>query len=687
MEHYLIATGTAWWLALIKFIAASLLAFLLPGSLCLSSKMKSRPPFVYFTLSILVGLVLWAWQEFLFGYLRFRDLSYLYLLAVFLISAARFKTAPLKRLFSSSKRGATFVSHLKKADLFLGFLVVLGVFIQVFPLWNNGTVSPQQGLVFKGGNTEDNLWHASLTWEIVKRFPPSGPGLPDTLMKNYHYWSNLTIASLIRVFKLPLFPTQFHFFPLLISLLLGLTAISFAKILNFNKTTTRLLVFFNYFGGDLIYLFRIVLGRGPNFFSMSSLEDGTKFLYNPPRAFSFVIALGGMALFYSWQKKKKTSLGLLSMLLLASTTGFKIYTSLFFGPGILCLALVSLFKRNWRNTLVFTTFFLLSALIYLPSNTEAGGLIWAPFSIVNNFIVQPDLGLDCWEMARQIFLADGKHLHNLIFETGFTLIFLVGILGTKLAGFIQSPIFLIRKLGPDLVFLVVSGMVTSLGGGLFFVQTTGGANTFNFLVSAFLFGSILAAISITYWQTKLPRCLGFLLTFLVVLTTIPRVSYETVFNIKDLFQKEGFLISRDELDLYRLIHQDPSPLFTVAVDPDHNLGRNTPYVSLFLDQSLLLSGPGLLKHFGLNIESKKRSQDLIFQTGNEKILARELLAHQVKYILLYEHHRLQATQAAFFSDEVLQNQRGKVIRVDQEKLRNRFSKIYKMILRINQLSV
>ncbi len=498
-------------------------------------------------------------------------------------------------------------------------------------------------------------------------------------MNNYHFWSNLVIASLVRVFRLPLFPAQFHFFPLLISYLLGFSTVAFWDILNFNKVVTRFLVFLNYFGGDLIYLLLIFLKRGPNYFIMSSLEDGTKFLYNPPRAFSLIIALAGISIFSLWLKSKKDLLGFLSIFLLASTIGFKIYTSLFFVPGIFFLALISLFRHNWKKLFILATFPLIAILIYLPTNSQAGGLIWTPFSIVNNFIVQPSLGLESLERARIIFLNDKKYLHNLIFEIVFTGIFLIGILGTKILGFFQSVSFVVKKLGKELTLLLITGIFSSLFVGLFFIQVTGGANTFNFLVSVFFFLSIFASLSISFWKEKLPKYLFWIFIILIIILTTPRVTYETFHNLKNFFNPRGFLLTNEELELYKLINNQSLSFHKTAIDPMHWLGRNTPYVSLFLNQPLIVSGNGLLKHFRIDISKEEKSQSLIFNNSNEVVVAKELFTNQIGHIVLYENHSLRATESAYFTTVLAKNNAGAVLKVNRERLLERlnFFKIQK----------
>lgn len=668
MTDELVAVGFDWWLEFFKFILAVGVAFYIPGSFFLTS--KTRLNFlVRATLSVLIGLVLWGWQEFIFGYLSLRNLSHAYLtvfLLIWLLKNRRKITG--FSLFAQLNRLWT----IGKTNWLLVLIIFLGVLSQTFSLWHNGVFTKNNDLVFAGGNIEDNLWHASLTDQIVKHFPPLAPGFPGVLIKNYHYWSNLVIGSLVRVFKLPLFPAQFHFFPLLVALLLGASALSLAEVINLNQKTTRFFVFFNYFGGDLIYLIQIIFKQGSKIFSMSSLEDGTKFLYNPPRAFSWIIALGGLTLLALWQKEKKHFFGFLSMFLLASTIGFKIYTGLFFAGGIALLALISFLKQEWKKLSVYLSFYLFAALIYLPTNTEAGGLTWLPFSVVNNFIVQPDLGLRRWELARVIFFEDKKYLHNLFFEINFTALFLAGVLGTKIIGFLQSPFFVIKKLGRDLFLILLTGIITSLTAGLFFIQTTGGANTFNFLVSVFLSLSLLAGLSLGYWQSKIPRKLFLLLTIFIIAFTLPRFFYESANNLKNFMKPKGFLINREERQLFEVINERSEPTDKIAVEPGHYIGHVSPYLSLFIDRPLMVSGGGLLKHFRLGVDGAVDEQKVMFETTNEKELLDRLIENDIKYVFLYEYHELKATESASFTSLAAKNSAGSVLILDREKMIRRY---------------
>ena len=166
-----------------------------------------------------------------------------------------------------------------------------------------------------------------------------------------------------------------------------------------------------------------------------------------------------------------------------------------------------------------------------------------------------------------------------------------------------------------------------------------------------------------------------LLLVLLILFTLPRVTFETVNHLKNFLKPSGFLLTNEELDLYKFINQNASPQATIAVDPNHYLGRNSPYVSVFLDRPLLLSGNGLLKHFHLDVTAKEASQKIIFNSDKGNLVAEELLTNQVEYIFLYDIHHLSATESALFTRAAEKNKAGTVLEVLPEEILKNFPKL------------
>src|SRR3989344_5058502 len=277
--------GFSFWLYFIYFFFAAFLAYFIPGDLLINRLKLSF--FQRIVIGIVVGMVLWGWQGFMFGYFGLRFLSYLYIIILLLlwirIQAGEFLRAVVNKTFFGN------------VDWVVVVLIILGVGIQLSSVWFNG-VYLKEGLFFCCSNLFDSILHTALTNQVAKNFPPYEPGMYGEIVRNYHYWGNLIIGELIRVFHLPLISTQNQYAMLLISVFLGLSAIVLGQISGLGRNFYRWLVFFLYMGGDLIFLLVSFMRKEVNF-QMSSIEDGAKFLVNPPRAISIVILFVGFSLF------------------------------------------------------------------------------------------------------------------------------------------------------------------------------------------------------------------------------------------------------------------------------------------------------------------------------------------------------------------------------------------------------
>ena len=135
-----------------------------------------------------------------------------------------------KLTFSSLK------SEFKKIKInrLLFIIFALGIFGQVQQFLITG-FRFSDGIHIFTAASDDAFWHTSLIAQLVRRFPPFEPGLVNVGVHNYHYWSNLVVAELIRVFGLPILATQFQYMYLLVSFLLGGIAYVLARALKFSS--------------------------------------------------------------------------------------------------------------------------------------------------------------------------------------------------------------------------------------------------------------------------------------------------------------------------------------------------------------------------------------------------------------------------------------------------------------------
>lgn len=647
----------SFWLNFFYFGLIMIFEFFFPGDLILG-KFKTNI-FIRFVLGVVLGFVMWAWQGYIFGYLGIRNLSYLYLLTVIILWIKyRYK------FFIKQLREQPF--NFKRIDLVTLGILAVGIVIQNLPMWGNGLLFVNKGMYFCCGNQLDNFFHFALTQNIVFNFPPLEPGMSGALVKNYHYWFNLALADLVRVFHLPLLPTLFQYSSFFLSVFYGLTLIVLSQFLNLKKVFTRTLLFFSFFGADAIFVLLLIVRRLGYWNDVSSLEDGLSFLINPPRASSMVIAIAGLAALVWWYKKRNWQIGAAAVFILATTIGFKIYTALFLGIGLTVLIIYELFKRDWQKVLILSLFYPLSLIIYLPANSQSGGLFYAPMFFANNFIVQPAFGLIRWEMARQIYFDHKSWLRVWQYEIIFSLVTIFSLFGTKMVAFFQ-PLKSIRRLPYALIIILASGIIGCLFLGFNTLQKSGGANTFNFLVSAWLFMSIPAALAVDHWYHKSNRTVKIILISALIILTIPRIITDLYQNISS-YHKFGYLfVTNNELSLYGYLRNSTDKNSLVLVDINHGNDQESPLVYAFTLRPMFLSGKGILDSHNQDTAKRFKIKFTIFKSNDPVLVADNLLSSKIDYLLLWESNKLAATESAMFTQTVLKNPAGAILKVDKQK--------------------
>src|SRR4030042_6029488 len=285
----------------IIFILAVILAFFIPGRLALLPLKRSF--FEQIVIGSSIGIVLWALQGYIFGLLGIRWASFFYLAFCFILWIYLYKKYFIKLRI-----------HFPNQIDILSFLIIIGgSILSLSAVWFMG-VRQSNGLFFCCRGVPDAIYHLSLTNQLINNFPPYEPGMSGVLVKNYHYLSNLAVADLSRVFKLDFVRVQFQFMSLFLTLLLGASAFVLANILKLSVSFAIWLAIFFYGSGDILYLLFLLRGKGLNF-GVTILDDATKLLAGPPRAFSIVIFIAGISLFLIWIKRKNTYSGILMALI------------------------------------------------------------------------------------------------------------------------------------------------------------------------------------------------------------------------------------------------------------------------------------------------------------------------------------------------------------------------------------
>ncbi len=641
------------------FAIVIFLSFSVPGVVLLERYKLGK--FQAFVLGTMLGLVLWIWQGFIFGYLGLRFMTYVYVFSFFLVWVYKI-ARKRKTIFKVKKIN---IQHILNNKWIL-IVIFLGVLMQVSAVWFTG-VLVSTGVYFCCGNISDSLYHIALTNQIVKTIPPYEPGMYGIIVHNYHYLSSLVVAELIRVYKLPLVATDYQFMSLFISLFLGLTAVSFSKSLNLSRNFLLWLLFFLYFGGDFIYVFLLILGKGLSF-SMGSLEDGSIFLVNLPRAYAVTVLFSILSMLVLWIKKRRVFEGVLIGLMISVLIGLKVYVGIFALVGIVFLTVYFLFKKEWVILPIFITSILGSLVFYLPVNSGAGGIYYTGFWLFENFISQPQFGLIRMELARTIYQQHNNVLRLIEYEGIYILIYVFCIFGSKIIAFFQTKKSLSQIPLPIHIFLI-SGLVSSCILGFFYQQNSGGSNSFNFTVNVFILISIYAALAISFWLNRLIKPVAIVLAMGIILITVPRVMNQFYANAKWVIGQKGFFVANNQLDLLSALNKISEKNSLVLVHSDFSEQEpTTPLISFITDRPMFLSGEGILVSHNIPIAKRAGIKKTIFKSANDLRVGMAIRNENIQYILLPKGVDIVSTRSAEYLQIIKENKYGRLIKVSESKL-------------------
>lgn len=612
-------TDSMFWFNFLYFFATAFLAFFIPGDLIL--KRYRLLFFQRLVLGTILGMVVWAILGFLLGILNIRFVSYIYLITVLVI-------------WLSQGYAGNFITQVKNFKFsfdWLLSLVLLGTLVQLSTIFMVG-VRFADGIYFCCA-LPDSLYHIALTNQIIKQIPPIEPGASEILVQNYHYFSNIVAADLIRVFRLPQVATQYQYLVLLISLLIGLAAIVFGQLYNLPKKYIYLLVFFLYFSGDLTYLLFFILGKGLNF-DLPYLENAGWLWISPPRVFATVIFFGGLGLLKLWIKNRDLFGGVLMALVLSSLVGFKIYNGIFALAGLGALSLYFLIKRDLRMLPPLILAAVLGFLLNLYINKESGGLIFTGIWRFADFIVSPKLGLSNLELARQIYYTHNNFPRLIQYFLMYLGLYFIFVFGTINLGFLQTKKSL-KLLPVELNIFLITGLAVSLIIGSFFIQQTGGANSSQFLITAQIIGSIYASLACFYWLGKIKNNLKYLVIFLIIVLTAPRVFDISLNSVKNLSLHQNYIINNAELQAleYLRLNTDKDALILVDnINNSHWRNAFSYYISFISDRQIFLDGEGIALDHGVAVEKKLQNQTEIFESSDSARVSKLLRQNNIDYI-------------------------------------------------------
>lgn len=611
------------------FLVAIFFSFFLPGYVVIKH-IKLTSPLAAITLATVTGLVMWGFQGYIFGYSHVRWATYLYILIIIFLA---FKSKlNVRKVFRDS------FYELKNFDKKILLLLFLGVGIQLLPVFGSGLLYVD-GVRFFGINATDGVMHLGYIQSITHFFPPIEPGAYKQQIQNYHYWSDMVISEIARVWFLPIPHLFFRYFPLIISLLTGISVYFVVLQWGGKKIAGMWGIFFAYFAGDAPFLFTLIPYTSFGF-NTPAIDNGALQFFNMPQAMARLIFITALIPFTLWITKHNKTSGIIAILLFSSLIGFKVYFGIFVLCGLVFMLVVDVLWNKTKITnpfisvrkRVFETFLLLalcvvSASIYLPPNKSSGGLIFDPLEWPYLLLGFAGINLKAWWQL--LHFTQRNHLLFLypILDIIAVCISLVIIYGTRALGFFSAQI--IWKKNLKLFFFLFPALLLFQLLGLFTAQSSGGLNVFNF----FAVSAVILTLLTPFALEKLGRSYREkLLIVIIILITIPRVIYETGASLNSyLTQKDSYLVTNQELQVLTFLKNN-TPHDAIVQSSLHNhWDMRTPYVAFFSDRYSLFSGVGLQETHNTSSVNRQRILADIFSAPNSADFANKLKQNGILY--------------------------------------------------------
>lgn len=602
------------------FLISATLSFIIPGTIFLHS--VKRPFLEKFILGVSVGMAFWVIQSYILGLLGLRILSYLYILFCFLI---------FMRLYVKSFKKLKLQTF--KIDFLTSFIIIFGTILNLSAVWFIG-VHDSEGYFMCCRGVPDAIYHLSLTNQIINNFPPFEPGMSGVAVKNYHFLSNLVSADISRMFGIDFVDVQFRFMSLLLGLLLGGTGFVLCKIIGLNKFIARVFLIFLYGSGDILYLLLLLRGKGINF-DVTIIDDASKLLAGPPRAFSIVILLCGLSLFCLWIKKRALSTGILMGIVMGVLVGFKVYTGIFALSGLGAIGFYYLKKRDYRMIFPPILSLLIALAYYFPNNKGAGGLFFNGVWRFENFMQHKDLAISKLDFLRIEMASENRIFEVLLLELLFVALYFTFLFGTTMLALLQNKQTL-RLLPKELNIFLIAAISVSLVAGSFFYQQTGGANTVQFLISVFIIASLYAAISIYHWTRTFIIPLKIFVLGLILFLTTSRSFYEVFNNFIYIANKKGYRVTLEEYDALTYLSRETAKNSQIIVDPFRSEDEPFMYISFLSNREVFLSGAGVLRDHGQDTKYRENTVKTVFTSNKSSAVVRLLKENGVDYVYVHK---------------------------------------------------
>ena len=642
---------------LVKFIVFLFFFVFLPGRLVVLLA-KIKLPFIEeILISLALGIPLLTFSSWVLGYLTLSFLLFPLFILADLFLFLKLKWRPEKLRFT-------------KKSLLPIFVISVGSLFQGLLMFKSGTFY-QGGIAFWGVHGYDGIWHAALIQELSSHFPPQNPGFAGEALKNYHFLTDLFMAQIYRVTRIPILDLYFRFCPAFFVVLLNSLVFLFAKRWSGKTSIACWSVFFVSVAGSFGWVPQL-FGKGSNNWETAfwGIQPTTAFL-NPPFGVSLILLVLGLVLFEIYLKERTRSLILILSFVFGLLVGFKVYAGIIVLGGLGILGIWEIFKKESDLLLAFFLSLVLALLIYLPTSSGSTNfLVWQPWWFIKTMIEAPDrLNWSSLELRRQIYVAYNDWISLFLLQTMAFFIFLVGNLGTRVIGFITAVKKIFRGLSIDR-FLLLIALIAFLP-PIFFTQKAVPWNSIQFLYYFIFVFSFFAAETMVLIISKLKfRIFKIIFILLVVACALPS-TIKTIYwftapvptTLLDKKEVEAlkFLKEKSKIDDILLTYPYGERQAKHFPKPSVPLTYyNSPYVSFFTARRVFLEDQNAAIILSYNLDQRLSEEKEFFSFKDSGLAKKFLEEKNIQFIYLVDDQGSQLQPDKIGLEKIFDNQKVRI---------------------------
>lgn len=526
-------------------------------------------------------------------------------------------------------RKLTFPKLTLSFKIFIG-LAVVGVAIQGLVLFRSAVKTPG-GLSFPEISYHDSIWHIYIIGELQEHFPPRHGGSAPALIKNYHFLSDLVIASIDKYLPVSTMEIYFRIYPTFVSILLSLSVFVFTRKL-FGSGKANIAVFLTLFSGNASWFVQFFRGDefrySANTFMLDPILD---LLQNPHAVIIFPMMLASMYGIKITERNSSRKWFIFSALPAGVMIGFKAWGGLLMLGGLAAAAIwSSLVKKRHYYWISFFLSLLLSLVVFLPlyDAKTAAGMIFTPGWLLKRMVEDPDrYNMVKFFLLEQHYREKGNIPRLIQINLTEFLIYLFGNLWIKTAGLLAAGYWLLKKTQVTIIF-ITSVIVASLLLPVLFNQGRMSYDIIQFGPYSLVLLSIFSSAALVKAASRIPKKIAAFGVALVLLLSIP----SNLRSIKDRGFGTSFLVSNARLEAYQFIQEKTDPNSILLLYPSHHNIANAE-IAAFTKRPTFFSGRTYSRITGENYEEREKLLFDFFQKVDPQERRKLIEEYSVDYIL------------------------------------------------------